>query len=120
MSDPKLFDIDGPSEDVNVNDGEKVVARMLTTEGMVMGFNIEAKDERPERTISEDAFNNLRDMMGSWVGTRLSRHHKRTGRGAKLVQVTVSVSLDGEDPFEVTETVPYFAWLDGDRRKRVT
>ena len=117
MSDPRLFETDGPQVGFNIYDPEEVVKKMMETPGLEFGFNIEAKDPRPERTISKEASDNLRDMMGAWVMTRLHRHWQRTGRGAKKIQVHVVVSLDGQPP-EFSDTVPFFSWPDGEHRDK--
>jgi hypothetical protein len=40
-----------------------------------------------EASISEDAFEELVQSFRTWLGTRMLRHHERTGRGAHNIAV---------------------------------
>jgi hypothetical protein len=119
VSDPRLFETNGPQVPVELS-FTKMWKQMMETEGLEMGFNIEVADPRPEVSMSKEGMETLRDGMMAWVGTRLYRQFKRTnGRGAKKVQVHVVVSLDGQPP-EFTDTVPFFSWPDGEHRQKAT
>jgi hypothetical protein len=45
-----------------------------------------------EASISEEAFEELVQSFRVWLGTRMLRHHERTGRGAHNVAVEVTVN----------------------------
>jgi hypothetical protein len=45
-----------------------------------------------EASISADAMEDLVQSFRTWLGTRMLRHHERTGRGAHNIAVTVTVN----------------------------
>jgi hypothetical protein len=111
MSD--LFSLDPEPVDQEISP-QSVYDTMMKEKGMEFGFQINVKDPRPDRSLSKEAMEDLRHNMISWVMTRILRKMKATGRGAKKIQVTVTVSLDGEERTlsEFTAAVPYFSWPD--------
>jgi len=99
-------------------EAEKIADEMMRTEGSTMAFKVgpsveKAKREGPGATISEDAWEDLKDNLGRWIGSRILRRHNRTGKMAQEISVVVAVQLDGEDP-EDGELVVYT--LDGGNR----
>jgi hypothetical protein len=64
-----------------------VLSASRAPEAVVRGGAREA-----EASISADAFEELVDSFRLWLGTRMLRHHERTGRGAHNVAVEVSVN----------------------------
>lgn len=74
-----------------------------------------------EATLSEEAFDALIAQVRLWVGTRMTRHHARTGRGAQHVEVEVTVKTTapmemGGEP--ITATVELVRGVDGRLRVR--
>jgi hypothetical protein len=63
-----------------------------------------------EVTISADTFDELVENMRLWFGTRLMRHHRRTGRGAHNVSIEVTVKTGG--PLEMGGELPGRVTLD--------
>lgn len=70
---------------------------LLAVEGadLVIEVNRTEDVRTPDRTLSQEAFEMLRDSMTLWVGTRMSRAMAR-GHMPQKVAVHVFVSLDGE------------------------
>lgn len=114
--DSRIFETDGPTEAVDVNDPEGVLAKMMATPGMEMGFEITRPPDSDRRlTFSVDALETLENHIKMWVGSRILRKFKSTGMGARKLQVHVIVSQDGELPPPV-DSVPFFAWPDDQHR----
>lgn len=110
MSD--LFSLDPEPIDQEITPGA-VYDTMMKEKGMEFGFQVDVKDPRPDRSLSKEAMEDLQHNMFTWVMTRILRKMKATGRGAKKIQVQVTVSLDGEAPMTRADfSVPYFSWPD--------
>lgn len=117
MPDPRLFETDGPTEHVNVNDPEDVLAKMMKTSGMEMGFEItRPPDSDIKLTFSKDALETMENHIRLWIGSRILRKFKTTGRGARKLQVHVIVSQDGEIPNPI-DSVPFIAFPDDTHRR---
>jgi hypothetical protein len=100
-------------------EAEGIADEMMKTTGSVMSFEVHPSDEKLQRegpgsTISEDAWEDLKDNIGRWIGSRILRRHKRTGKMAERISVAVAVKLEGEDP-EAGEPVTYS--FDGSNRR---
>lgn len=112
MNDPRLFETDGPTEHVDVNDPEDVLDKMMKTPGMEMGFEItRPSDSDLKLTFSKDALNTIQAHISLWIGSRILRKFKETGLGARKLQVHVIVSQDGELPPPI-DSVPFITFPD--------
>lgn len=117
MSDPKLFSTDGPTENVNVNHPEDVYQKMMKTDGLEMGFEVNRVDPDPNKTFSMEALETVRDNIGLWIGTRVIRRFADTKRGPHKLQVHVTVALDGE-VVPVVMDLPFITFSDGQHRTK--
>lgn len=117
MSDPRLFETDGPTEHVRADDPQDVYAKLIDTPGMEMGFEITRVNPDPKTSFSQEALTTLQNQIQVWIGTRIIRQFKEKGRGAQRMQVHVIVSLDGAVPPPVAD-VPFISFPDSQHRTK--
>ena len=114
MKDKKLFESPEQSEPIDPYNTGQVYNQLLEAPGMEMGFEVTVKNTDPDKTLSKETFEALKDNMAAWVGSRVVRKAK-AGNPPKHIQVTVIVSCDGE-PWTFADTLPIIGWFDGGHR----
>jgi hypothetical protein len=102
-------------------DPQEAAARMMGVPGSRMAMTVERSEarrrERPDLTISADALTALRDNLGTWIATRISRRFTESGEAPQEVEVEVNVKLDGRDD-PIHETVRFSVSLPDDAHRR--
>jgi hypothetical protein len=98
---------------------ELLAEEMMKMEGATISLEVGPSDEKLQRegrgaTISSEAFDDLKDNLGRWIGSRILRRHDRTGKMTGTIRVLLTVTLDGEDP-EAGEPVTFS--FDGSNRR---
>lgn len=91
-------------------DPREAVARMMEVPGSRMAMTVERSEarrrERPDLTFSAGALEALRNQLGTWVATRISRRFAEAGEAPQEVEVEINVKLDGRDD-PIHETVKF-------------
>lgn len=92
---------------------ESVYQQLLDAEGDTLVLTGDRAPDRvwsPEMHLSAEVFDALASQMRLWLGTRMIRHHNRTGKGAQHVTIEIKVSTAG--PLEIGGEPPRVVKLD--------